>query len=365
VKGEVVYFRLFDIGASVDVAEIRRRADSEFISARAPSEHAAPRYARFPEPLLVTVDRRTLETSRGLLTLDMSARLYAVGAIAVTLRAAFDVPSIRDLIPFAGLRILRDGTPETLDEYCGRIATRIEEDLVPYMRDSYDVRVDPEAYLAYCVKEPDVPTRLYVDARRAEVTALLAADPRPDDISDEEVADTWKNWFSYYKDDLVVIEWDAALVIEPTGKYEDTLAAFEIANLQLLELRTYDAYLDKVIDKAYDDLDSFFSRGGVLRSGREMVKELADVRMDLGEVTDEVENISKFFGDWFLGKVYIGCARKFELESWRRIVNDKMQALSEIYHVAQAEVESRRMFLLEVLIVLLFAVDLVLIFYLG
>mgnify|MGYP001764126466 CR=1 FL=1 len=200
---------------------------------------------------------------------------------------------------------------------------------------------------------------------RVATCAGATADPRPNDISEEEVADTWKTWFSYYVDDLVVIEWDAALVIEPTGRYEDTLAAIELANLQLLELRTYDAYLDEVIDKAYDDVDSFFSRGGVLRSGREMVKELADVRMDLAEVTDEVENISKFFGDWFLGKVYLGCARKFELESWRRIVNDKMQALSEIYHVAQSEVESRRMFWLEVLIVLLFAIDLVLIFYLG
>ena len=365
MKGEVVYFRIFDVGASVDLDEIRQRADTDFLSGRAPSERAAPSYARFPKPLVVTVDQRTLATSLGAITFDISARLYSVGALAVTLRTPFEVRVLRDLIPFATLRILRDGQPETLDDYTSRIAQRIGEDIVPYIHESYDVRTQPEPYLAFCITEPDVPARSFVESQPREVTALLAADPRPEDISDEEVHDTWKNWFSYYTDDLVVVEWDAALVIEPSGKYEDTLAVFEVANLQLLELRTYDAYLDRVVEKAYDDLDSFFGRGGFLASGREMVKELAEVRMDLAEVTDEVENISKFFGDWFLGKVYVGCARKFELDSWRRIVNDKMQSLSEIYAVVQAEVESRRMFWLEVLIVLLFVADLVLIFYLG
>ncbi len=364
MKGEVVYFRIFDVGAEVDLEEIKRSVDMPFLSGRAPSERAAPRYARFPEPLLVFVDRREVGTNLGTVTLDVSARLYAVGAIAVVLRVPFDALSLRDLHPYAGLRIRMDGKEETLDDYCNRIAVRIEEDIVAYLKDSYDVRTEPEPYLAYCITESEVPARGYVESRRREVTALLASDPRPDDISDEEVHDTWKNWFSYYQDDLVVIEWDAALVIEPTGKYEDTLAVFEVANLQLLELRTYDAFLDKVVDKAYDDLDNLFARGGLLRSGRDMLKELADVRMDLSEVTDEVENISKFFGDWFLGKVYVGCARKFELDAWRRIVEDRMQALSEIYQVAQAEVGGRRMFLLEVMVVLLFVADLFLILYL-
>lgn len=364
MKGEVVYFRVFDLGASVDLREIRRRVDMEFLSGRAPSERAAPKYARFPEPLLVTVDRLTLDTNLGPMTVDLSARLYEVGALAITLRTPFDVPTLLDLRSYANVRVLREGKEEDLDAFAARAALRIEEDVVPYLHGSHDVRAGPEPYIAYCVTEPEVSARTLVADRRRDVTALLAADQRPESISDAEVHDTWGNWFSYYEDDLVVIEWDAALVVEPSGKYEDVLAVVELANLQLLELRTYDAYLDRVVDKAYDDLEAFFARGGLLRSGREMVKDLAEIRMELGEVTYEVENISKFFGDWFLGKVYRGCARKFELEAWRRTVNAKMQALSEIYRVAHAQVEGQRMFWLEVLIVLLFAVDLLAIFWL-
>ncbi len=361
MKGEVVYYRLFDIGASIDLQEVQRRVDMPFLSGRLVSERAAPRYARFAQPLFVYVDQRNADSNLGPMTLNIAVKLYGVGALAVVLRTSFEASSLRDLRPFAGLRIRGGGKDETLDEYCARIANRIEEDLVPYMHDSYDVRMEPEPYTVYCITVSEHPVRTFKEEWRREVTALLASDPRPDDISDEEVEDTWKSWLSYYQDDLVVVEWDAALVIEPTASYEDTLAVFEIANLQLLELRTYDGFLDKVVDKAYDDLEDLSGAGALFRSAGERVRELSDVRMDLAEATFQVDNISKLWGDWFLGKVYRACARKFELESWRRTVAEKMQDLAEIYQVAQTQFEARRLLVLEALVVVLFVVDLFLI----
>lgn len=361
MKGEVVYYRLYDIGAAIDLDEVQRRVAMPFLSGRIVSERAAPKYARLAQPILVHVDQRELDTNLGRVTASIAVKLYGVGALSVVVRTPFEVATLRDLRPYGGLRLKTDGKDETLDEYCARVAERIEEDLVPYMHDSYDVKVDPEPYTVYCITVSEHPVRSFTNGWRREVTALLASDPRPDDISDEEVEDTWKSWLSYYQDDLVVVEWDAALVLEPTASYEDTLAVFEIANLQLLELRTYDAYLDKAVDTAYDDLEDLFRRSSLLRSGGEEVKELAELRMDLSEATFQVDNISKLWGDWFLGKVYRVCARKFELESWRHMVADKMGDLSEIYQVAQAEFEGRRMLILEVLVVLLFVVDVLLI----
>src|SRR6267378_5988813 len=332
MKGEVVFYRIYDIGASVDLDEIRRTVDMPFLSGRLISERAAPRYARFAQPILVFLDERKVESN---------------------------------LRPFATLRIKGPEREETLDDYSARLVQRVVEDLVPFLHEAYDVKVDPEPYTVYCVSVSETPVREIMDTRRREVTALLANDPRPDAISDEEVADTWRNWFSYYQDDLVVLEWDAALIMEPSATYEDTLTVFELANLQLLELRTYDAFLDKVVDKAYDDLEDLFARSSFLRSGHETVKELAEIRMDLAEATFQVDNISKLWGDWFLGKVYRACVRKFELDSWRKIVEEKMKDLSEIYEVAQAELEARRLLILEFLVVLLFVVDVVLIAFRG
>ncbi len=365
MKGEVVFYRLFDLGASVDLDEIQGTVDMPFLAGRMLSERATPKYARFAAPLLVYVDQRTLETNLGSLVASIAVKLYGVGALAVVVRTPFETSVLRDLRPFAGLRIRAADKEETLDAYCGRLVARIIEDLVPFLHDSYEVDVDPEPYTVYCVSVTETPVRVFTTAWRREVTALLANDPRPDAISDEEVDDTWRNWFSYYQDDLVVLDWDAALVIEPSASYEDTLTVFELANLQLLELRTYDAFLDKVVDKAYDDLEDLFARSSLLRSGHDTVKELAEVRMDLAEASFQVDNISKLWGDWFLGKVYRACAKKFELDAWRRNVEEKMKDLSEIYEVAEAELEARRLLILEFLVVLLFVVDLVLIAFRG
>jgi len=359
MKGEVVFYRLFDIGASVDLDEIQRTVDMPFLSGRTLSERAVPKHARFAQPLLVYVDQRSLETNLGTLTVNLAVKLYGVGALAVVDAIPFEATTLRDLRPFAGLRIKAVEKNQNLDEYCGQIARRITEDLVPFLHEAYEVKVDPEPYTVYCISVTETPVRVFTDALRREVTALLANDPRPDAISDEEVEDTWRNWFSYYQDDLIVLEWDAALIVEPSATYEDTLTVFELANLQLLELRTYDAFLDRVVDKAYDDLEDLFARSSLWRSGHDTVKELAEVRMDLGEATFQVDNISKLWGDWFLGKVYRACVRKFELDAWRRNVEEKMKDLSEIYEVAHAELEARRLLVLEVLVVLLFVADLI------
>ncbi|HYY49171.1 MAG TPA: hypothetical protein VFA17_10910 [Thermoplasmata archaeon] len=362
MKGEVVFYRLFDIGASVDLDEIRRTINMPFLSGRLLSERSAPRYARFVQPLLVYVDERALETTLGRLTVSIAVKLYGVGALAVVLRTPFETSTLRELRGFANLRIRGDGPEdESLDVYCTRLVQRITEDLVPFLHDAYDVKVEPEPYTVYCVSVTETPVRVFRDAQRREVAALLENDPRPDAISDEEVEDTWRNWFSYYQDDLIVLEWDAALVIEPSATYEDTLTVFELANLQLLELRVYDAFVDKVIDRSYDDLEDLLGRNSLLRSGHDTVKALAEARMDLSEGTFQVDNISKLWGDWFLGKVYGACARKFELDAWRRNVEEKMKDLSDIYEVAHSELETRRLIVLEVLVILLFVVDLLLI----
>ena len=138
----------------------------------------------------------------------------------------------------------------------------------------------------------------------------------------------------------------------------------EMANLQLEELRTYDMYLDKVLDKAYDEVElasrlkSWFSR-------QKMLRELRGIRMDLSKVTDEITNISKFFGEWHLARIYMGCASRFHLSEWENAVNQKLHALDSLYSILQQDTFNWIMFLLEAAIVALFIIDLIIIIALA
>src|SRR5206468_5760949 len=130
-------------------------------------------------------------------------------------RTPFETGVLRDLRPFAGLRIRAADKEETLDAYCGRLVARIIEDLVPFLHDSYEVNVDPEPYTVYCVSVTETPVRVFTTALRREVTALLANDPRPDAISDEEAGESWRNWFSYDQVAVVFLGCGAVLVMQP------------------------------------------------------------------------------------------------------------------------------------------------------
>src|SRR5512136_2247386 len=132
MKGEVVYYRLFDIGAAIDLDEVQRRVAMPFLSGRIVSERAAPKYARLGQPLLVHVDQREVETNLGRLTLNIAVKLFGVGALSVVLRTPFEAATLRDVRPFSSVRIKSGGKDQGLDEYCARIAERIQEDLVPY-----------------------------------------------------------------------------------------------------------------------------------------------------------------------------------------------------------------------------------------
>jgi len=362
MRGEAVYYNLFDVGARIHLERISRILDEFPVLVDVERQKAAPRYVAFPKPLIVRFPAQVLETSVGRLPVTLSAKVFDLGAISYTVRVPFEVPGISDLLAYDALTIRSDGQMVPVTEWVSRFHRRIEENLRPAFYEVYHVPSEPEPYTVYCIREHEASAQTIWAEQRPQVAALLAGESRAETLSPQEIEDGLRRWYSYYKGDLIVVDWDSALLIEPTGKYEDVLFVIELANLQLLELRVYDTYLDRILDKAYDDLERIFKRGGILRTVQPVLKELGEARIELTEVADEVHNIGKFFGDWYLAKIYDACKERFYLDEWEETVNGKLRALNDLYQMANHETTNRRLILLEALIVLLFVVDLVAIY---
>jgi hypothetical protein len=153
----------------------------------------------------------------------------------------------------------------------------------------------------------------------------------------------------------VVIDWGASLVIDLTGYVDDELYVLELANLQLEEFQVMDRALDRYLDRAYGDLERRpFSLWGVTSP---VLAKLRRFRVDLTRLADEVTHITKFFGDWHLARVYLAARERFYLEQWRSSVEQRLAQLDQLYSVVQAEVNERRMLWLEIIIVVLFVID--------
>jgi hypothetical protein len=82
----------------------------------------------------------------------------------------------------------------------------------------------------------------------------------------------------------------------------------------------------------------------------------------MARFNDELSNITKFFGDWHLARVYEAAAVRLHLSDWQRSVGDKLQTLDELHQLLKSDQGNRWMIILEVTVVLLFIIDLVILF---
>lgn len=356
-RGELVFTYLYDLGGEIRLSEVASLVKGLRAERVEPSK-SAPSYVELGRPLAYRYPDRVVRMPRGDATLGVEARIFAIGAVGVTIRVpveATDLPQVNELTferPVDGPRF---------SEIARGVVDEIARALDVALVERYVAAVEPETYLVVVLTETSRPALEMLEKEAQTLAGIVAGERRPERLSAEEVKDNLRTWFRYYEDDLVVVDWDRALVVEPSGKYDDVLTVMEAANLELLELRVYDRYLDNVLEEAYEDITRFYGRGGLFRSARGVQEELSNARIDLVRVTDAINNIGKIFGDYYLAKLHVGLAERFHLAEWERIVREKMATLNELYVLASHEVEHRRGIAVEVMIVLLFLVDLVLI----
>ena len=216
----------------------------------------------------------------------------------------------------------------------------------------------------FCIQSPlqneegvAVNAESWMRANRRGIASLLTQEPDLDHLSRQEADESTGRFLSYYEHDLVVIDWDAALIMDDPRLFDETLYVMELANLQLAELEAYDRILDDSLDRAYRDLTGRSARGRT-----QILRELREIRIDLARFSDELSNITKFFGDWHLARVYENISARFHLSDWHRTIDKKLQTLDDLYQLLQHDQTNRWMLILEVTIVLLFIIDLVILF---
>ena len=145
--------------------------------------------------------------------------------------------------------------------------------------------------------------------------------------------------------------------MEEPVNVDETLYVLELANLQLAELEAYDRILDDALERSYRDLSDRTRRR---RNG--VMRELREIRIDLARLSDELQNISKFFGDWHLARIYQTISSRFHLPEWHRSIDEKLKTLDDLYQMINQDLTNRWMLILEFTIVLLFIIDLVVLF---
>ncbi len=359
-SGEVVYIYAFDIAYDMSREPLKELLGQPVAQFSVDTSRRSPRHLFFYKPQMLRLPPCERIGPRGPVRVDRAVKLLPVGAISITVRVPFRVESIQELVEFHDFKF----TNGSLQDEVWRLAADVCRELGPRMIRPIPNLEEEEAYTVFCIESPlrdrdgsVIATERWLEQNRREVAAILTQEPDEGRLSNQEATESTSRYLSYYEDDLVVIDWDAALLVDERKEFDETVYIMELANLQLAELEAYDRILDVALERSYRDL-----RRRPIRDRRGVIAELREIRIDLARFSDELSNITKFFGDWHLARVYETIAARFHLADWHRTINEKLKTLDNLYEMLKHDQMNRWMLMLEITIVLLFIVDLMLLF---
>lgn len=356
LRAELVQMRLFDLGGVVDLGRLGPVLGDTPQPAPVVSHSPLPPSTTFPQPHeIVYAPQQAPAGTR------IEVRIHAVGVLAIRVRTAATVEDLGRLAAAAeAVRV--DGLG--IDAACRAIADRVVPDVRSALDAEYDARQFTERYVAYCVHAlPSQVPRILEDGTHA--IAQLVSDSVGQDLGPARLQAATKHTMQYTPGDAVVLGWDHAVILDEPGEYEDILDVLELANLELLEFRAYDAYLDRRLEGAFTALDRLWAPGGLFRSARGALQDISRLRVEFARLTDNLHDTGKIFGDWYTAQLHRRLHERFHLASWEKAVAAKMATLEDMFHLAQEEANHRRSLVLEIMIVLLFILDLALLLRVG
>jgi len=359
-NGEVVYVYAYDIAYEMSREPVKELLGQQVIPFEFDSSRRHPRHHFFYKPQMIQLPLLERAGPQGPVKCERVIKLLPVGAISITVRVPFDVDRLENLVAYHDLHF----GDASLNDEVRNLAEDVRRELAPYCIRPAPALIDEEAYTVFCLESPltgaegqPINAESWFQSHRREVAGLLTEEDDVAMLSRQEAEESTARYLSYYQNDLVVVDWDAALILDEDRDFDEVLYVMELANLQLAELEAYDRMLDDCLERSYRDLGrrNFRARTHVLR-------ELREIRIDMARVSDELLNITKFFGDWHLARIYEHIAARFHLADWHRTLEEKVKTLDELYEILKHDQNNRWMLMLETMIVLLFIVDLVILF---
>jgi hypothetical protein len=168
---------------------------------------------------------------------------------------------------------------------------------------------------------------------------------------------------SYYPEDLALLSWNGALLIEPDPLAAQTaIALIEFANVELLLMRSYDAELDEQLPRMYRQLPKEPPRFALPLVSR-YSRSLHDVQRliaEFTEVTERVDNALKVTDDVYWNRFYSSLLNVLRVDVWRSGVEHKLALLRQTYTMLHDEADTERATALEWAIVLLIVLEIIL-----
>jgi hypothetical protein len=353
-KGICFVHFAYDAARSINLELAERRVHEATQRQTMPHKRRAPSYFEYqPPPLRLSQEIESLHVGKFSAHRSVDLLLYDFGAVTVTY--GFPING-----PFANLLQLSE---ELYDNEFLLSDSRLRViQLLKVMGEAANqANVAPlvEDYVVFHIENFNQPFNVtrFCSEQGRQIAQILRAERQP--LSDQEVEDAIAARISFGIDDLTVVDWNAALMIDREG--EDVRAVLDFANVELLEMRYLDQRLDRALDEAYDTLSrQSLNLLRLLGYYSAALRRVGELQVDNAILFEGVNNTLKLLGDQYLARVYRLVNRRFHLDEWDASILRKLQTLESIYEKISSQASNRRLEILEWVIVILIAASLAL-----
>jgi hypothetical protein len=354
-RGQFRMLNFFDIAEAIDLEKLRVLLGSKAAPRSPGFVHLTPEYAQAQNaPLEEPLDPVTLPSGE---KLGGKIKYYWFGVASVELATPFQC----DLNSLCGDSYRWMNAPEVENAAEDILRARLQRFQPALIRPSS--KWLDEDYLVI-----DIQSASHEDGRPPtaeellkqygdQITELVRGELTP--LSAAERDEILRDALSYYPTDLIVVGWAAALVYDKPDATSAIIDLLEYANTQLLEFRYYDEVLTNLLSNVYSSLEgreSFLSRWRLpRRAGR-----VNRLRLDIMDLAERTEYAVKFISDTYYARVYRVISSKIGVNDYKALVSEKLKTAGELYEFMVAQFNERRMFVLELVVAVLVALDVIL-----
>lgn len=354
-KGKILVYRVFDVGSEIDLEKVEallqdkkykerfkldRKHNMSLIISKAPVSVQ-----------LGSVDLKVMDTVH---SCEVVAKVWHFGTASL----CFQIPILEgtswaDLIKVASWMEKDVG----LEEVARIKAIEFQNDIsaaIPVLNNDFSMYED---YVTYFIQEFDGFSEPFIKlTEHVDIPALILAESK-DTLSDSVKKNILENTYQYSREDLVVVDWNSAVVVEPNGSMDVPLV-IEFALNQLLEMRYYDDILDHRLSTLYNNVvgrkKDIFSK-----QYSRLAEEAGQMYLEISEIVENVENSFKAVGDFYLAQIFRASSKRFRFDDWVKSINEKLGNLAEVSKLLHSEVNESRNQMMEMTIIILIAVEVI------
>ncbi len=364
LTGRVVFQYFYDVGGEIELERIPKQKLTVI-------ERHVSREARILAPKYEEVGLQPIEVDLGARKIDrykatIEGHIFPIGVIGININIEFRKAGFEGVTKLVTLNEKRVKVGEKEIDF-DELPLELFKDLTKTIKSAivypYPAFELPEIYTLILIagSEPRLEAEDFLTKLRKQTAGVLRGERDWRSISDKEVEDALKPYLSYSGEDIVIVDWYAALISGAIEYTDELVRMIEFARIQLLELKTYDRLLDGRVERAYSSLRTALTgpRMGITWRSRpygelaRTASELAELRIEVMDYVGDLRNILKFTGEWYLGKLYRTASERFRIADWLALVDKKLDQLQELYAMAMERIDVHRATTLEFLMMLL------------